>query len=254
MEQEITVAREEAFKRYSRDEHGLIRGIEYPFNKDGSIHWRGLIKPDFLYVNKEYFQRFDKEIPKSTDGLADNQLAIKLGGIKDISKIRGYNSVSYCVSGDKDHVVASCRINWLPNYETNFQEVYFEDYANASKENTDSFCNKFLETIACNRAFVRSVRNFLNINIVGEDEIDKSGKSLSVDASENSQDVSVLSPQGTLEKSAQSKGINDFQNFVKWLREQWKKETYKNEEAKAWTKYSDIPTKECRKLLALLSS
>ena len=52
-------------------------------------------------------------------------------------------------------------ITYLPNYETNFKEVTFSDVANATIENTSSFAKKFLETIACNRAFVRCVRNFL---------------------------------------------------------------------------------------------
>ena len=50
----------------------------------------------------------------------------------------------------------------------------YTDVGNATLANTDAFCAKFLETIACNRAFVRCVRNYLNIHIVGADEIDKS--------------------------------------------------------------------------------
>ena len=52
--------------------------------------------------------------------------------------------------------------------------LIYSDTANATLDNTDSFCAKFLETIACNRAFVRCVRNYLGVHIVGADEIDKS--------------------------------------------------------------------------------
>jgi hypothetical protein len=231
-----------------------LKSVEYVFNEDGSINWRAMIKPEFLYVNKEWFETRRQEIPKSTDGLTDKQLLILLGGIKDVAKLRGYSAVAYDISGDKNHVVARCRINWIPNYITSMEPVFFEDFANASTENTDRFCHKFLETIACNRAFVRCVRNFLNINIVGDDEIDKSGKSLSIDSSENDADLSVLKPQGTLEKLAAEKGMTSFEAFIAWLREQWKNGSYKNEDAKNWTEYSNIPAKECRKLLPLLNS
>lgn len=254
MSEEIDLRKErkEAFQKYSRDEGGLLKSANYTFNEDGSINWRAMVKPEFLYVNKEWFEMRKKEIPKSVEGLTDKQLLILLGGIKDIAKMRGYTSVSYDLNGDEKHVVARCRITWIPNYITDMKEVVFEDFANASVDNTDCFCHKFLETIACNRAFVRCVRNFLNINIVGDDEIDKSDKSLSIDSSENAPDLSVLKPQGALEKAANEKGLNSYEAFVAWLREQWKAETYKNEEAKNWTQYSDIPAKECRKLLPLL--
>jgi hypothetical protein len=38
------------------------------------------------------------------------------------------------------------------------------------------------------------------------------------------------------------------------LRQFWKDETYKNENAKDWKSFEDIPVKECRKLLALVNS
>lgn len=251
--EEVTVdPRKAAIEKYTRDEYGLLKSIDYFFNEDGSINWREMVKPEYLYVNKGYFEKWNKEVPKSIEGLSDKQLLILLGGIKDLAKLRGYSSVSYDLHGDKDHVVARCRINWIPNYITSGEEVIFEEFANASTNNTDDFCHKFLETIACNRAFVRCVRNFLNINIVGDDEIDKSDKSLSVDSSENGHDLSVLKPQATLEKIANEKGINSYEAFVAWLREQWKSNAYKNEDAKKWTQYSDIPTKECRKLLTIL--
>jgi hypothetical protein len=236
-----------------RDNLGLLTGASYSFNEDGTVNWRSMVKQEFLYLNKDWFILRGKDIPKSSEGLTDKQLLILLGGVKDVARLRGYTQVSYDISGDKNHVVARCRINWIPNYESNFQEVVFEDFANASIENTDKFCQKFLETIACNRAFVRCVRNFLNINVVGDDEIDKSEKSLSIDSSENEVDLTVLKPQGSLEKAANDKGINSFEEFVSWLREQWKSGSYKNEEAKNWTQYADIQPKECRKLIALLS-
>jgi hypothetical protein len=238
---------------YKRDPLGLLCGHLYSFNKDGSVDWRAMVKPEFLYVNKEWFELRKKQIPTSIDGLTDRQLLILLGGIKDLARLRGYSSVSYSITGDKEHVVATCRIDWIPNFESDDKPIYFEDVANANQYNTDKFCQKFLETIACNRSFVRCVRNFLNINIVGDDEIDKSGKSVSVDSSEDNEEVYAMKPHETLEAAAKEKGIATFEAFVSWLREQWKLDTYKNEDAKIWTEYLDIPAKECRKLLFILT-
>jgi hypothetical protein len=252
-EEQQLVTENPNFKKYLRNQYGLIDSVNYSFNEDGSINWRAMVKQEFLYPNKGWFELRQKPVPKSVEGLTDKQLLILLGGIKDLAKLRGYSYVSYDLNSDKNHVVAKCKIKWIGNYETSFNEVYFEDCANACIDNTDKFCHKFLETIACNRAFVRCVRNFLNINIVGDDEIDKSEKSLSIDSSENTSEISVLKPQGTLEKIAIEKGISSYENFMTWLREQWKLETYKNEEAKNWSQYSDIPAKECRKLLAILN-
>lgn len=246
--------REENASKFSRDNLGLLKSVQYNFNEDGSINWRSMIKPEFLYVNKEWFQLRKQEIPKSIDGLTDKQLLILLGGIKHLAKIRGYNYVRYDISGDKENVVAKCEIEWIPNFE-NQNTVRFEDIASANSSNSDKFCQKFLETIACNRAFVRCVRNFLNINIVGDDEIDKSGQSLSIDSSENPEESSyIMKPHETLEKAAIDKGIKTFESFVEWLREQWKIDTYKNKDAVNWTQYSEIPPKECRKLLFILSN
>ena len=118
---------------------------------------------------------------------------------------------STVVMGDFDVVmqVISSSIKWsadnkdkavfvakfLPNYETGGQAVTFQDMANATLNNTSNFATKFLETIACNRAFVRCVRNFLNVHIVGDDEIDKSNLSI---PQQNSQ-LGSLTPYSMIE-------------------------------------------------------
>lgn len=247
--------RQIAAEKYQRDELGLISGVEYVFNSDGSINWRSMIKPEFLYVNKGYFERFDKEAPKSIDGLTDKQLLIMLGGIKELAALRGFKSVHYQVThhNEQKYVSASCQINWLPNYESDYHPVSYQDFANASVENTDEFCHKFLETIACNRAFIRCVRNYLGIHIVGFDEIDKSQNGLSMDSSENDENSSLSSPSFVLQRKCEEKGFKTFGDFRDlFLREMWKQGHYKNDDIKTWKEYSDIPAKECRKLLPLL--
>jgi hypothetical protein len=128
----------------------------------------------------------------------------------------------------------------------------FEDMANATLENTNDFCAKFLETIATNRAFVRCVRNFLGINIVGDDEIDKSKNKVA--SYENSESNIVnITPQGLLKKQAKDKlGCESFDEFKTYLRKLWQEETYKNEEAKPWNDFTAIPARECRKLSSFI--
>ena len=159
---------------YKRNEAGLLEGVDYTFNDDGSVDWRAMIDPKHLYPNKGWFESRGEPMPRSPEGLADNQLLIKLSGIKELAKLRGFDAVTYdVIKCEKDHVAVKCRIHWVPNFESGTyyslkqgdddyfnSRVSFEDIANATTENTSNFAQKFLETIAANRAFVRCVRNF----------------------------------------------------------------------------------------------
>lgn len=215
-----------------------------------------MVKAEHLYPNKDWFEIRKLEMPPTIDGLADNQLLIKLGGLKDLAKIRGFNSVSYeVIKSERDYVVVKCKINWIGNFETNGMCIEFEDMANASLENTNDFCAKFLETIAANRAFVRCVRNFLNIHIVGDDEIDKSKSKSKI--YENSEQVQIdgdISPQNLLKKHAVKKlNVANFEDFKQKLRDMWTSELYQNPEAKSWNSFKDIPARECRKLISIIN-
>jgi len=237
---------------YKRNEHGLLENVDYDFNEDGTVNWRAMIKPEFLYPNKGWFDVRNKPVPTSTEDLDDKQLLIMLGGIKELAKMRGYSTVAFDVTHLSDgYVTAKCTINWDKNYETQ-DEVAYQDYANATLANTDSFCAKFLETIACNRAFVRCVRNYLNIHIVGADEIDKSqgsGQAVEADAI-----ATPITPVDLLAKTLREKhGVDSFDSCKDVLRDLWKSERYRNEEAKKWSSFSDIPAKEARKLIVALN-
>jgi hypothetical protein len=244
---------------YKRNEHGLLENVDYIFNQDGSVDWRAMIRPEFLYPNKDWFSARGKELPSSPEGLDDKQLLIMLGGIKELARLRGFRSVSFETKNeDNGYVTAKCKIEWIENYETGGIGVLYEDVANATLANTDSFCAKFLETIACNRAFVRCVRNYLNVHIVGADEIDKSkgannSSSVEYDSAESSN--INLTPSAMLEKAVKEKtGSDSFDQFKNVLREFWKQEKYRNEAAKEWTSFNDIPAKESRKLLSLIKT
>lgn len=241
---------------YKRDVNGLFENVDYKFNNDGSVDWRAMIKPEFLYANKDWFEARKMDIPTTTEDLQDNQLLVMLGGIKELAKLRGYTSVSYDITNvTEDYVTAKCTINWCNNYEcVSEYSTLYDDVANATLENTDSFCSKFLETIACNRAFVRCVRNYLGVHIVGADEIDKSdGESVKKSSSGDASHIFAITPTGTLQKTlAEVLNITNFDDFKEYLRTLWKNEAYKNEDIKDWNDFKDIPAKECRIIIALI--
>ena len=237
---------------YKRNGHGLLENVEYIFNEEGSVNWRAMIKDEFLYPNKGWFDSRNQPVPTSPEGLEDKQLLIMLGGIKELAKMRGYSTVAFDVVHSSDgYVTAKCMINWNKNYETQ-DEVVYEDYANATLSNTDNFCAKFLETIACNRAFVRCVRNYLNIHIVGADEIDKSQST--AQSYESDTVATPITPVDLLEKTLREKhNVDSFEGCKNVLRDLWKSESYRNEKAKEWSCFKDIPAKEARKLIVVLN-
>lgn len=155
-------------KTFARNKFGLLEDppVPYVFNEDGTVNWRKMIRPEFLVPNKQRTQETD--ISK----LEDKDLLILLGGIKELAQIRGFKSVGYSIpSATPIYVMAACTIAWVGNYETNNEDIIFEALADASPDNTQSFAKNYLAAIAENRAFVRCVRNFLKINIVGQDEV-----------------------------------------------------------------------------------
>lgn len=242
---------------YKRNAAGLLEGVKYEYTKDGSINWRAMIEPEHLYPNKGWFEMRNQPTPYSPEGLEDNQLLIKLSGIKELARLRGFRSVRYdVVKCELEHVAVKCGINWRPNFEDpepdtdgSLSDIYFEDIANATIDNTSNFARKFLETIAANRAFVRCVRNFLNIHIVGADEIDSSNGTPPAVVQANNKDK--FSPLNVLMDKT---GLSDegFSTFKDILRSLWKGGQYKNENAADWGAWKDIPKKEIIKLLEIL--
>ena len=184
-------------KVIKRDDNGLLSDVNYVFNDEGLIDWRKMIKPEYLVINKDS-AKGETDINK----LKDWQLIILLGGIKELAQID-------VVSPNSDYVVATCNITWRPNYETEGQEVVFSAIGDASPNNTTGFGRAFLAACAENRAFVRCVRNFLRINIVGKEEL--SGNNISYDQSNQQQNSS--DPKALLKDLMDSKNV-DF-NMIK---------------------------------------
>jgi hypothetical protein len=216
---------------FSRNENGLLKNIAYKHNDDGTVDWKAMVKPEFLVPNKDKF-------PAGTDfgsidvtQLEDGQLLILLGGIKDVACIRGFTKVNYnVITARQDYVAVKCNIAWIPNYETGMLPVKFSALADAHFENTSGFGNKFLMAIAENRAFIRAVRNFLRINIVGQDEIDPKKKNEIIEESQ------PTNPANVLNKVMSEVGLNFDTIKAKLISES-------DSEATEWNSISDIPKK-----------
>jgi hypothetical protein len=213
-----------------RDENGLISQpkIEYIFDDRGFVNWRKMVKVEHLVANRQRTQESD------ASQLEDKDLLILLGGIKELAQIRGYSSVEYDVkTPSADYVVATCRIKWIPNFETEGREVVFSAIADASPGNTHSFASDYLAAIAENRSFVRCVRNFLRVNIVGQDELGAGGGSKQAQTNATAALVS-FNPKEHLLGLMSQKGIS----FDK-LRARLVKEAY--EKADTFKSVKDIP-------------
>ena len=195
----------------TRNQYGLLENasIKYVYNDDGTINWRKMVKTEYLVPNRQKTQETD------VSKLEDKDLLILLGGIKELAQIRGYTTVEYkVVAATENYFATSCRITWIPNYETNGKEIVFEALADATTNNTKSFARFFLAAIAENRAFVRCVRNFLKINIVSQEELGDAKLLEESVAQEN-----PTSPHVLLEKVMKEKNISFDQLKKKLIKE-----------------------------------
>lgn len=207
MSDKIVYRYKDTVNKFKRDVNGLLECVDYIFNQDNTINWRSMINKEYLVPNRDAFKNQKdinlKEVDIST--LADNQLLILLAGIKELAQIRGYTNVNYeVIQAQPDYVAVKCTINWISNYETNMQEVSFSALADAHLDNTKDFAKNFLMAIAENRAFIRAVRSFLKINIVGNDEM---GKTTHIDV-ELEPNTLITQPIALLEKTMEEHKIS----------------------------------------------
>tara|TARA_Y100000593_G_scaffold95031_1_gene198583 strand:+ start:32273 stop:32971 length:699 start_codon:yes stop_codon:yes gene_type:complete len=203
--------RKSKVKDIKRDASGLLTGVDYVFNEEGLVDWRKMVKTDYLVPNRQRTKETD------VSKLEDKDLLILLGGIKELAQIRGFKNLEYNVqSPSPEYVVASCKITWLPNFETEGNEVTFSAIGDASPSNTSSFAKFFLGPIAENRAFVRCVRNFLRINIVGQDEMGN------VKVMDEPEPDNPSDPRYLLQRVMKEKGVSFEQVKKKLLKEEFK--------------------------------
>jgi hypothetical protein len=232
MSDKIVYRYKDTVNKFKRDVNGLLECVEYTFNPDNTINWRSMINKEYLVPNRDAFKNQKDVNLKEIDisALPDNQLLILLAGIKELAQIRGYLNVNYDVmQAQPDYVAVKCTINWAPNYETNMQPVSFSALADAHLDNTKDFAKNFLMAIAENRAFIRTVRSFLKINIVGNDEM---GKTTHVDA-EVEPNTSITQPVALLQKTMEEHGVSFEQIKERAVQK-------KMENADSWMKIEDI--------------
>lgn len=208
-----------SLRKIERDEFGLVKGYNYVFDENGRVNWRKLIKPEFLVAMRGVEET---DITK----LQDKDLMILLQGIKELADLRGYKSVTYkIINASPEYCCASCNIKWIGNYESEGREIEFESVGDASLNSTDSFARLYMGAIAENRAFVRCVRNFLRINIVGKDEI---GNSTIIKATETNKNT-FLKQVKLLEDIMEKKKVLFDPHIISKLKESGKwDESYKS--------------------------
>ena len=224
---------------FRRNDKGLFSEQEYVFNDDQSINWRKMVKHEYLVPNKQKTTETDVSL------LKDNELIIRLIGLKHLAALRGYKSVTYTVkTATPSYVCVACKITWEANYETGFKEIEFESIADASLENTNDFARFYLAATAENRAFARCIRNFLKIDIVSDEEM-ASKQVEAQDTSSNSESSS--DPLVMLEKILKDKNMNV--DDVKKLLKEKGMEDKKLDKIK---ELSDVPKLQIFNLLSYL--
>ena len=185
-------------KFFERNEYGLLEGAEYKFKEDGSIDWKAMVDPKFLYVNPDtrrrskletkYGRKFE-EIKIVEDKVDDADLVISLGGLKTLLRLRGYESVYYVIAeSNQSYASVKCSIDFIPNYESEGRPMGYTDCACAHMDNASGFGKSYLLETATNRSFARCIRNFLNINIVSQEEL---GGLVSESSEANTEDLAA---------------------------------------------------------------
>lgn len=243
------LTRDEAVAKFKRDEHGLLINTNYIFKDDGSVFWKEMIPKKDIVVNTDYFEKRQMAVPTSIDGLEDKQLLVLLSGLKELMKLRGVEQVTRdVIECNHERAVVRCRIVFTENYETRAgMPVIFEEVANATVANTNSFASMFLETIASNRAFVRALRNGLRIDIVGSDELASFVQTEKNEPTEGAEAWNALAEAAKEYSTAKHpEGFKNFAEFKAVLIEK------KTEGAEGWQDWKDIPPSTIFKLISLL--
>ena len=250
---DIKLAKERVENSFSRDSRGLLTSVQYKYKDDGSVDWRAMIRPEHLVIQKDKKDKVEQQYGKKVEELdlstvEDKYILLLLSGIKEILRIRGFKHVQQHVDFvNHEKAVVTCSIQFTGNYETNYQDVVFSDVASATLQNTSGFGQHFLESIAANRAFVRAVRNFLGINIVGQDEIAGGRAVLEED---NSIVGETISAHSILQKKMDEKKFS-FEQIKSNCAKNYKEKLTSNPEE--WNGLKDIPQNDVFFILGKLS-
>jgi hypothetical protein len=232
-----------------RNQHGLLNGVKYIFDENGMINWRKMIPVEYLYINSESKRRDSiekrygkkiEEIDIIKDNVRDEDLVQLLAATKYLLRLRGYNYISFHLKEAKeDYVAVSCNIDFIGNYETDGREVTYSDSACAHYNNTKGFGRQYLVEIATNRALARTVRNFLNINIVSKEELGIAEETAQTNGNN-------LSPISILKQKMEERKIS----FDKLVESAKKKNV---EGSETWKKLEDISPRHIFTILSLMA-
>lgn len=251
---------------FGRDADGLIKNMIYVRKSDNRIDWRAMINPAHIVRNEQQIkrdevkliQRYSKPVAEiETKNLDDRYLLILLAGIKELAHLRGYMSVAPRVAYASDsRCVVETLIMWIPNFETSGYSVAFGDVGSATPASVGQGFDLYLEPIAANRAFVRAVRNFLGIHIVGRDEVpfsaavspDEGGTST---ATNDSLAPSISSPQGTLKKAADDAKLT-FTQVKETVIAKYRAKM--DSDPALWERWQDVKASDCLTIIDILRS
>lgn len=211
-----------------RNEYGLLENIDYKFTSDGFVDWKAMIPK----TKEHYAINKDRTKEEDITKVDDKDLLLLLFAFKELVRIRGINYIRYPILQlGQDECSIVCEISWLPNFETEGRTVISSGCGSANFRNTKGFGSNFLTPIGENRAFVRCVRNYLGINILGFDEL---GDSKLTENNDNNGFGNSLSPVGIFKKLMEDRNIA-FSNIKNKLI----KEKFPN--AETFEKVEDIP-------------
>lgn len=234
--------------KWFRDESGLIPDKEYFFRPDGRVDWKRMIDPKYIEINKEYSDALEKKYGKPIDQIKPEEvqeeecLLIRLQGFKELAMLRGYESVEFSSPATfNDFVSRTCRITWIPNFETP-KTFITEACADACDKNIIGWYKNYLSSAAENRAFVRCVKLALGIHILGKEEIGAKDTSQGLDDVEN-----PASPHGMLKKILENRGIT-FEQFKNLMI----KDNF--EGAAEWETFKKIPANKILELIDKIQS
>jgi len=268
-----------------RNADGLIDGIVYERHLDGSIHWRKMIPPQYLYpketrdreqIEVRFGKKFEALSAEEVAKIDEKQLLVTLAGINYLAWLRGVkSSVPQPPTVTQNEVTAVWAVEFIPNCEDPYG-LTGAGLASASLYSVSGRFQLHLAAIAGNRAYVRAVRQALRIEILGKDEFDpvasaeyekslKEGKSPLTESPKEAAvetAVSTKTPQDRLAERCAQLGftLEDAKLSARKIRKDMIekpdsiKECKINEDPDGWTDFKVIKSLDCYTLLTKLDA
>jgi len=212
--------------------------------------------PQFIALNKQMAKSYgkidDEKISKKKERevletLDDKFKIVLLQFFKDIAHKQGFASINYSPIGQAHEGYAGlvCSIQWSNSQITS-------GVGDAHYNNTTSFTKHYCGPMAENRSFVRAVKQFFNISLLGADEIGETPE-------EGEKKEPSTGPHVILKKVAKEKlGVITFSKFKEYLKTQLKNSPenpwIKVEEYEEWANYKDWPDVKKSKIAELVEN